>query len=128
MARVLLRSPPSQGRSLFLGGAALLVLYLFGLRPLAGVTNAVLLGFAGAVFAVMLDIPTARLARRMPRSVALILVLLVLGLGLFVAARMAVPTLARQFGVLASQWPVGAERLLAALRQSPMAARALPER
>jgi predicted PurR-regulated permease PerM len=127
VARVLPRSPPSQARSLFLGGAALLALYLFGLRPLAGVTNAALLGFAGVVVAVMLDIPTAPMAKRMPRPVAVILVLLVLGLALFVTVRLAVPSLARQFGVLASQLPVGAERLWNALRSQPALARALPE-
>src|SRR4051794_5879850 len=42
MGRVLQRLPPSAARSLFLGGAALAVLYLFGLRDLSGVTTAAL--------------------------------------------------------------------------------------
>jgi predicted PurR-regulated permease PerM len=128
MARVSPRSPPSQARSLFLGGAALLALYLFVLKELSGVTNAALLGFAGAVFAVMLDLPTARLAKRLPRPVAVILVLGGLGLALFLAARWVVPSLAYQFATLASQVPAGIDRLWTALRSSPVAARALPAR
>jgi predicted PurR-regulated permease PerM len=127
MAKVLHRSPPSQARSLFLGGLAVLALYLFALRDLSGVTNAVLLGFAGVVFAVMLDLLAAPLSRRMPRPLAVILVLLVLGAGLFVFADLTLPTLVRQFGTLAAQVPVGLERLWAALRNSPAFARVLPE-
>jgi predicted PurR-regulated permease PerM len=128
MARELPRSPPSPARSLFLGGAALLVLYLFALRELSGVTNALLLGFAGAVFAVMLDLPAARLSKRMPRPLAVVLALLGFGLVLAVAARLAAPAMARQLEVLASQVPTGIERLWAALRRSPTVAQALPER
>jgi predicted PurR-regulated permease PerM len=127
MARVLPKPGPSQARSLFLGGAALLALYLFALRELSGVTNAVLLGFAGVVVAVVLDIPTARLAKRMPRPLALILVLLVLAGALFQAARWLLPALARQVGVLGAQLPRGVDRLWSALRRSPAVARALPE-
>jgi predicted PurR-regulated permease PerM len=127
MARLLRQSPLSTARSLFLGGAALLVLYLFGLRELSGVTNALLLGFAGAVFAVLLDLPAAPLARYLPRPVAVVAVLIVLALGLYVGARVGVPTLARQFGILAAQVPAGIDRLWIALRRSPLA-RTLPER
>jgi predicted PurR-regulated permease PerM len=126
MAHVVHRSPPSATRSLFLVGAGLLALYLFALRELSGVTNSVLLGFAGAVFAVLLDLPVAPLARRVPRSLAVVLVLLLLGLGLYVAARLTLPSLIRQFGTLASQLPVGIERLWNGLRRSPTLARALP--
>jgi predicted PurR-regulated permease PerM len=127
MAQVLRRSPPSAARSLFLGGVALLALYLFGLRDLAGVTNALLLGFAGVVFAVLLDLPAAPLAKRMPRSIAVVLSLLLFGLVLFLCARWTLPTLARQFATLAAQVPLGIQRLWTALRRSPTIARALPE-
>jgi predicted PurR-regulated permease PerM len=128
MARVLPRPPRSQARSLFVVGTALLVLYLFGLRGLSGVPNALLLGFAGVVFAVVIDLPAERLARRMPRSLAVIVVLVALALAIAVAVRFAVPALARQFAVLAAQVPVGADRLWAALRRSQVGSRALPER
>jgi predicted PurR-regulated permease PerM len=128
MARAHPRSPPSPARSLFLGGAGLLTLYLFGLRPLSGVTSALLLGFAGVVFAVLLNVPTAWLARRMPRSAAVVLVLVALGLALYFGARVTLPALAKQFAVVASHVPVGAERLWSSLRQSPTVARVLPEK
>jgi predicted PurR-regulated permease PerM len=129
MARVIRGSPPPQrslARSLFLGGAALLALYLFGLRELAGVTSAALLGFAGVVCGVLFDLPTAWLAKRLPRPAAVVLVILVLALALLGGTRLAIPILARQFAILASQIPAGAERLWAALRSSPGVARALP--
>jgi predicted PurR-regulated permease PerM len=109
-------------------GTALLALYLFGLRGLSGVPNALLLGFAGVVFAVAVDLPVAWLARRMPRAIAVILVVLLLALAFFAVVRLALPTLVRQFSVLAAQVPVGAARLWAALRRSPLGGRALPER
>jgi hypothetical protein len=87
MARVLPRPPFSPARSLFFGGAAVLALYLFALKDLSGVTNAILLGFAGAVFAVALDLPTAWLAKRLPRPLAVLLVLAGLGALLFLSAR-----------------------------------------
>jgi predicted PurR-regulated permease PerM len=127
VARVLPRSPPSQARSLFLGGAGLLALYLFALKDLSGVTNAVLLGFAGTVVAVTLGIPAAWLSKRMPRPLAVVVVLVVLGGALFFAARLSIPTLAHQFSVLASQVPAGADKLWSALRRTPAMARALPE-
>lgn len=128
MARIVSRIPPSPARSLFLAGAALLSLYLFALKDLSGVTNAFLLAFAGLVVGVLLDIPTEPLARRMPRPVAVVIVLAVSGAALFVAARLTLPALGRQFAVLATQIPVGVERLWSAARSSPPLGRALPER
>jgi predicted PurR-regulated permease PerM len=126
MANLLPRPQPLPARSLFLVGAALLTLYLFGLRDLSGVTNAVLLGFAGVVFAVLLDLPAARLSRHLPRPLAVIVVLVLLGIAAFFSARLTFPTLAHQFSILASQLPVGIERLWTALRRSPTVAFALP--
>jgi predicted PurR-regulated permease PerM len=126
MPRVIPGAPPS--RSLFLVGAALLVLYLFGLRELSGVTNALLLGFAGLVVAVVIDLPAGWLARRIPRAVAVILVLVTGAAALFVAGRLALPALVRQFGVVAAQVPAGLDRLWGAVRATPALARVLPER
>jgi putative permease len=128
MARVEPRAPASQARSLFLAGAGLLALYFLGLKQLSGTTNAVLLGFAGAVFAVMLDLPVGRLARRMPRPAAVVGVLLALGVATFFVARWILPELAHQFAMLGAQLPAGLDRLWSALRGSPALARALPER
>lgn len=125
MAHTLRRSPASPARTYFVVGAGLIVLYLFVLRDLTGVTTALLLGFAGVVFAVLLDLPASRLARHMPRPLAVILVLVLLVLFTFVSARLTLPALVRQFGTLAAQLPVGIDRLWAALRRSPVA-RALP--
>jgi predicted PurR-regulated permease PerM len=127
MPQAVYSSQPGQARALFLAGAGLLALYLFGLRDLAGVTNALLLGFGGVVFAVLLDLPVSLLARRLPRPLSVILVLLVLGAAVFVAARWTLPALARQFTILATQLPRGLERLWVALRRSPMVAQVLPE-
>jgi predicted PurR-regulated permease PerM len=125
MARVLPGAPPS--RSLFFVGAALLALYLFAFKELSGVTNALLLGFAGLVVAAVLDLPAGWLARRIPRVIAVILVLIVGGGLLFVAARLGLPALAHQFGVLAAQVPAGLDRVWRALRHTPAVARVLPE-
>jgi predicted PurR-regulated permease PerM len=128
MTRIHPRSAPSQTRSLFLAGAGLLLLYLFALKNLSGVTNAILLGFAGAVFAVMLDLPVARLARHIPRPVGVVLVLSSLAVAVFLVGRWILPSLAHQFATLASQLPAGLDRMWLALRRSPAVARALPER
>jgi predicted PurR-regulated permease PerM len=128
VARVHPRSAPPQARSLFLAGAGLLLFYLFALKPLSGVTDAILLGFAGAVFAVLLDLPAAGLAKRMPRPLAVIIVIVALALTAFLAARWIVPGVAHQFAALASQIPAGLARVWSALRSSSPVARALPER
>jgi predicted PurR-regulated permease PerM len=76
------------------------------------VSDALLLGFAGILFAVMLDIPVEYLARHMPRVVA---VLLVLGVGSALFAlglRLALPVIGHQFAVVVGAVPAGLERLL----------------
>jgi predicted PurR-regulated permease PerM len=115
-------------RSLFLAGAALLALYLFGLRGLTGVTNTLLLAFAGVVFGVALDLFAGPLSRRLPRAAAVVLVLALFGAGLYLLVRTSLPVLGRQFATLASQIPAGAERLWSTLRASPVVGPALPGR
>jgi predicted PurR-regulated permease PerM len=108
-------------RRAFLTGAALIVAY-FCFESFTGVADALLLGFAGVLFAVMLDLPVSRLVRYMPRMPRVVAVLLVLALAaalLAVGLHLAVPVLGRQLGVLVAAVPAGLERILDWWNRSP---------
>jgi predicted PurR-regulated permease PerM len=103
--------PPVFSRTAFVTGAALMVLY-FCLRSLHGVSDAILLGMMGGLLAVFLDLPTALLARRMPRSLAVIVVLVALGGVGYLTLSAAIPRIAHQFLAVAMAVPAGIERAL----------------
>src|SRR4051812_753578 len=63
--------------SVVAAGATLIVIY-FALRALSGVMPSLLLMFFGVLLAITMDVPTTALAKRMPRPVALLWVLLAL--------------------------------------------------
>ena len=64
-----------------------------------------LLAFLGVVIAVVLSFPVGWLSRRMPRGVALLLVLLILGGAVTVAALLFAPTMSEQFEDLRTTAP-----------------------
>src|SRR5215510_13237039 len=63
-------SPPLAFGRIVAAGTTLIVIYL-ALRAVAGVPQSLLLAFFGVLLAIVLDVPTTALARRMPRSLAL---------------------------------------------------------
>ena len=81
-------------------GSALIVVYLVA-RSFDGVAQALLLALFGVLTAILIDAPTSALARRMPRPLALLLVLLTL-VALLVGGGVAVaPRLSAQLAQLA---------------------------
>jgi predicted PurR-regulated permease PerM len=87
-------------------GTTLIVIYL-ALRAIAGVPQSLLLAFFGVLLAIVIDVPTTALARRIPRSLALSLVLLA-GLGLGAGGIVLVtPSVATQLALLAQAVPRG---------------------
>jgi predicted PurR-regulated permease PerM len=96
-------------RRILIIGATLIVIY-FVIRSLSGVAQSLLLAFFGVLLSVMLDVPTTAMAQRMPRALALLLVLLALVSLVAGGVVLVMPTMARQAAALAHALPRGLER------------------
>jgi predicted PurR-regulated permease PerM len=102
-------SPPLPLWRIVAAGTTLIVIY-FALRAVTGVPQALLLAFFGVLLAIVIDVPTTALAKRMPRSLALVVVLLA-GLGLTVGGIVLIaPHVASQLVMLAQAVPRGLAR------------------
>jgi predicted PurR-regulated permease PerM len=102
-------SPPLPLRRIVVAGTALIIIYLL-LRGVAGVPQSLLLAFFGVLLSIVIDAPTTALARWMPRSLALAVVLLG-GVGLTVGGIVLVaPRVATQLAILVHAVPSGLAR------------------
>ncbi len=95
--------PPPLGR-VVAAGTALLVIY-FVVRAFAGVSQALLLAFFGVLVAILLDVPTTALAQRMPRALALLLVVLAAIALIAGNVVLVAPTVSAQVALLARELP-----------------------
>lgn len=87
-----------------------LILFYFVVRSLSGVAESLLLAFFGVLLSIVLDEPTTAMARRMPRGLALALVLLALVALVAGSVVLAMPTVTRQVAQLAHALPRGLAR------------------